>query len=226
MNNKLHHPILFILVGIPGSGKTYLARQLSQQLKISRVSAEQIRATILNQPSMSRAEEKLVRKIALFLIEELFKFKMSVICDIPAQTLSQQTELHKLAKTYKFKVITIYQQVDQQAAWLRCQSRSSHQVDDKYALDLSLDVFNALCKKLEPPIKKEIIVVSGTHTFNAQFQTILRRLIELQFLTNENSLTKNIPKPGLVNLVSSKKISLKPSSLHISLNKRRRNKAS
>ena len=46
MDSKLQHPTVFILVGIPGSGKTNLARQLSQKLGISRVSAEQIRSTI------------------------------------------------------------------------------------------------------------------------------------------------------------------------------------
>ena len=219
MNNKLQHPILFILVGIPGSGKTYLARQLSQKLKISRVSAEQIRATILDQPSLSRAEEYLVRKIALFLIEELLKLKLSVVCDIPAQTAGQRAELRKLAKIYKFQVITIHQQVDKVAAWLRCQSRHSHQVDDKYALDLNQEAFNALCTQLETPTKGEVVVVSGVHTFSAQAQTIFRRLLELQLLMANTALAKNVPKPGMINLVSVQKINRKSPPLHISLNK-------
>ena len=50
------------------------------------------------------------------------------------------------------------------AAWLRCQSRHSHQVDDKYALDLNQEAFNALCTQLETPAEGEVIVVSGVHT--------------------------------------------------------------
>ena len=221
MNNKLQHPTLFILVGIPGSGKTYLTRQLGQQLKISQVSAERIRLTILDQPSFSKAEERLVRKIALFLIEELLKHGISVICDVPAGKNSQRAELHKLAKIYKFQVATIYQQLDKQAAWLRCQSRHSRQIDDKYALSLSKEIFEVLCEQLQPPKGNRIIVVSGSHNFNSQSQTILRRLLEMQLLPINTTLIKNIPKPGLINLVASQKIRARNSFLNISLRRKK-----
>ncbi len=86
MNNKLQQPLMFILVGLPGSGKTYLTRQLAQKLRINSISAEQIRYTILDQPSLQKAEERLVRRIALFLVEELLKAGLAVICDLPAQS--------------------------------------------------------------------------------------------------------------------------------------------
>lgn len=221
MNHKLHHPTLFILVGIPGSGKTYLARQLSQQLKISRVSAEQIRLTILNQPSLSKSEERLVRKIAFFLIEELLKQGLSVICDLPATKNNQRAELNKLAKIHKFQVVTIHQQIDKQAAWLRCQSRHSHQIDDKYALNLDKEVFEILCGQLQPPVGNRVIVVSGSQNFGSQARTILRRLLELQLLPDDTASTKNIPKPGLINLVVSRKIRSRNSFLNISLKKKK-----
>ncbi len=221
MNNKLQHPTLFILAGIPGSGKTYLTRQLGQQLKISRVSAEQIRLTILNQPSLSKAEERLVRKIAFFLIEELLKHGISIICDVPATRNSQRAELHKLAKIYKFHIVTIYQQLDKQAAWLRCQSRHSHQVDDKYALNLSKEVFEVLCEQLQPPKGNRVIIVSGSHNFNSQSQMIIRRLLEMQLLPSDTTLIKKIPKPGLINLVASQKIRARNSFLNISLKRKK-----
>ena len=194
---------MFILVGLPGSGKTYLTRQLGQRLGASSVSAEQIRAVILDQPSLKAAEERLVRRIALFLVEEFLKAGSPVICDLPAQTAAQRLELQKLAKKYRCPVVILYQQVDKQAAWLRCQSRHSHQIDDRYALNLDQSTFKRLCSNLETPAEGEIIVISGVHAFETQARIILRRLFELQFLPTDVSLTKYITKPGLVNLVSS-----------------------
>ena len=211
MNNKLQQPLMFILVGLPGSGKTYLTRQLAQKLKINSVSAEQVRYTILDQPSLQKAEERLVRRIALFLVEELLKAGLPVICDLPAQSARQRLELHKLAKIYKYPVVTLYQQVDKQAAWLRCQSRHSHQVDDKYALNLDQATFDILCSQLEPPTQGEMIVISGVHAFDTQAQIIIRRLFELQLLPEDPYLMKQIIKPGLVNLVSG------PAKLHSNL---------
>ena len=214
---------MFILVGLPGSGKTYLTRQLSQRLGINSVSAEQIRATILDRPSMKAAEERLVRRIALFLVEEFLKTDSPVICDLPGQTAAQRLELHKLAKKYKCPVITLYQQVDKQAAWLRSQSRHSHQIDDRYALNLDQATFKRLCSGLETPTEGEIIVISGVHAFETQARIVLRRLFELQFLPTDISLTKYITKPGLVNLVSSQ-ARPRPDSIALSINLKR-NKA-
>ena len=215
----MQHPTLFILVGIPGSGKTYLARQLSQKLGISRVSAEQIRSTILDQPSLSRSEEKLVRRIAMFLIEEMLRLGMSMICDIPSSRSSQRSELEKLARHHKFQTVTIYQQIDKQAAWLRCRSRHSQQVDDRYATDLDEKTFNGLCDKLQAPVGDRVIVVAGSHDFNSQAQTILRRLLEMQTLPADTTLVKDIPKPGLINLVASQKPKPLGSPLNIALKK-------
>ena len=214
---------MFILVGWPGSGKTYLTRQLSQQLIIHPVSAEQIRATILDRPSLSPTEERLVRRTAFFLIEEFLKAGLAVICDLPAQTSRQRLELLKLAKTYKYPVVTLYQQVDKQVAWLRCQSRRSHRVDDKYALNLDQKTFDIFTSQLEAPEEGEIIVLSGSHAFETQSRIIVRRLLELRLLPEDAFPAQRIVKPGLINLVSPQsRVRPDLSSLAISLNKRPR----
>ena len=219
MDSKLQHPALFILVGIPGSGKTYLARQLSQKLGISRVSAEQIRSTVLDKPTLEQSEEKLVRRIAMFLIEEMLRLGMPMICDVPAFRSGQRSELEKLARRHKFQTVTIYQQIDRQAAWLRCRSRHSQQADDRYAPDLDEETFDKLCGKLQAPTGDKVIVVAGSHDFNSQAQTILRRLLEMQILPADTALVKDIPKPGLINLIASQKPKPLDSPLSIALKK-------
>lgn len=219
MENKLQHPTLFMLVGIPGSGKTYLARQLSRQLDITRVSGEQIRSTLLNHTKSRKTEEQLVRKTALFLIEELLKHGLSVICDIPLNKNDRRSELRKLAKTRRVKVVTIYQQLDRQAAWLRCQSRHSRQADDRFALKLDRETFSKLCNELEPPTGKGVIVVSGVHNFKSQAQTIFRRLIEMLLMPGASEFAGRVPKPGLINLISANKRRQKERGLNIHLKK-------
>ena len=217
---------MFILVGWPGSGKTYLARQLSQQLVIHSVSVEQIRATILDRPTLRPAEEQLVRRVALFLVEEFFKAGLSVICDLPAQTARQRLELFKLAKLYRYPAITLYQQVDKQVAWLRCQNRRSHQLDDKYALNLDQETFDVFASQLEAPEEGEVIILSGGHAFETQSRIIVRRLLELQFLPARTFTAQRIVKPGLINLVNPQsRVRPDLSSLAINLNKARRAKS-
>ena len=220
MESKLQHPVLFVLVGLPSSGKTYLARQLARKLKITHIGEQQIRANLFGNVALKQPENRLLRKVCLLLIEECLKLKTSVICDIAANSNAQRAELYKLAKLYKYKSITIYQQVDKQVAWLRAQSRRAHRIDDQHALALDKNTFNIFTARLEPPAKGEIIVISGIHTFNAQAQVILRRLLELQFLKAAGKHPEIIPKPGMVNLINVRRsIRQRPSVLPIILNK-------
>ncbi|MCY3804645.1 MAG: AAA family ATPase [Candidatus Saccharibacteria bacterium] len=203
MSNQLKYPTLFIIIGWPSSGKTYLSRQLAKDFQINKVHAEQIRATIFHSRYSTNAEENLMaQKIGFLLIEELMRLKLSVICDIDVQASNQRFKLQKLAQAYDFKTVVIYQQVDKQTAWLRCQNRNIHHPDDRYALKLSQKSFNTLCSHFQPPKPQEsVIVVSGNHDYKTQKQTILRRLIELQYLVNPKEIIRDIPKPGLVNLI-------------------------
>ena len=64
--------------------------------------------------------------------------------------------------------------------------------------------------RLQAPVGERVIVVAGSHDFNSQSQTILRRLLEMQILPADTSLVKDIPKPGLINLVALQESPKKP----------------
>ena len=201
---KLKRPILILLMGIPGSGKTYLARRLSRQLDAAVVSGEKIRMMIVPKPSLRAEEERAVWQVAHLMTEEFLSLNISVVCDFDLNRRSQRRQIQKLAKKYQAEYLVIWQQVNRETALARCGHRDYKQPDDRYALSLKPETFEALSQLLEPPHQEKALVISGQHTFSGQSQTILRHLVERQLLSMQRRLAQSIPKPGLVNLVAGK----------------------
>lgn len=216
MSDKLKIPSLFIIVGLPGSGKTQLARSLAKKLGVYKIHADKIRGDLPIR-SESSAADQLVNKIALLMTEEFARLKMSVICDVSAQTRLQRQAFYKLGEKYKMPTIIIYQQIDRQVSWLRYQGRKNAR-GKSLSLSQKRQLFRAATLCLEPPIKEKAIIVSGVHTLDVQLQVILCKLLEMQLLSNKSPQLKKIAKPGLVNLVASNYKNPLSSVLPINLN--------
>lgn len=201
MKSKLSRPVLFTFVGLPGSGKTYLSRQLADKLGAAHVSAEEIRFELFEQPSFSNEEEGVVKHMMLMMTERFLKAGLSVIYDVSLNKLADRRELKTLSAKLNTKNLLIWQQIDAQTAFTRLSQRTGKTPEDKYAIKLDKQTFQTITANLQPPTNEDYIVVSGKHTFQGQFQTILRKLFEMQ-LIEDMSLSKHLPNPGLVNLVA------------------------
>ena len=216
MKNKLKVPVLFIIVGLPGSGKTQLSRYLARRLRIHKIHSENIKANLNKSKGVASSHSsKLIHKVSLLLIEEFARLKMSVVCDTNTQSDRNRQDIYALARKHKLQPIIIYQQVDRQTAWLRHQARQKNKGAD---LKSRRQQFEALALQMEPPIKERVITVSGVHGLDVQAQIIFCKLLEMQLLTNDQTSLKKIAKPGLINLIASCYKNPMPKKLPIALN--------
>ena len=205
MKSPLSSPTLFLLVGRPGSGKTYLARHLAKQLSLPVVSMERIRQTILKKPSLAPGEESTVWQVGMMLVEGYLSVGLGLIADLAANTVDQRAEILRLGHFFGVEPLIIWQQTDRETAWARCLNRQpGRRVDDSFSLKLSRTTFNALSRQLEPPRQGRVVVVNGCQPFANQLAAITRHLVELQLLPAESTLTRTVPKPGLINLIASR----------------------
>lgn len=203
MKSRLNSLALFLLVGRPGSGKTYLSRHLAGQLDIPVVSMERIRRTILKKPALLPAEESTVWRVGTMMIEGYLSAGISLVADMTASTVDQRNELLRLAHFFQATPLVIWQQTDPKTAWSRCQNRQpARRIDDAFSLKLTKTTFNALARQLEPPRREKAIIVNGRQPAASQLAAVSRRLIEIRLLPAESELAQAVPKPGLVNLIA------------------------
>jgi len=196
-------PVLILLYGYPGSGKTYFSRQLIDEVNIANLQADRIRSEMFDRPSHSQAEDAVVQRIMNYLTEELLSAGVSVIYDMNALRYSQRRILKEIAVRSKAVEVIVWFQIDVESSFTRVATRDRRQTDSKYAMSLDRTTFESILQYMQNPTEKEdYIVVSGKQYFKTQFATLSKKLRDIKAFEPSDKDTPVI-KPGLVNLIPS-----------------------
>ncbi|MDB5164123.1 MAG: hypothetical protein JWS12_741 [Candidatus Saccharibacteria bacterium] len=197
---SLSKPLLILLYGFPGSGKTHFARQLSETLGIAHLQGDRIRYELFENPRYDKEENDIVTHIMDYMTEVLLQAGVSVIYDTHVLRLAQRRVLRDMARKSRAEHALIWLQIDNDAAFARVSGRDRRKADDKYAVPLTQPQFEKLMAAMQNPRDEDYIVISGKHTFNAQRGSVTKKFYELGYLDAETAMSK-VVKPGMVNLI-------------------------
>ncbi|HTH72012.1 MAG TPA: ATP-binding protein [Candidatus Pristimantibacillus sp.] len=193
---------LFILLyGYPGSGKTFFARQLAENLQAAHISSERIRGELFESPRYDKEENDVVEQLMSYMAGEFLNAGLSVIYDINAMRTTQRRTLRDMARHSKAQPILIWLQIDAEGAFTRLGNRDRRRSDDKYAGPADRATFDRIAGGMQNPQNEDYIVVSGKHTFDSQLSAFLKRMRELGLVAGTNEVNAKVVKPGLVNLI-------------------------
>ena len=87
LSNPFPKPLLIVMVGLPGTGKTYLARNIQESFPVTIIQSDQVRTLCFGQPKYTRSENKYVFEVALHAnmleiksaIEEIFDVRVDAV---------------------------------------------------------------------------------------------------------------------------------------------------
>ena len=198
---QLSQPTIFVLYGFPGSGKTFFARQLCEELQAAHVQGDRVRYELFDRPRYDKQENEIVRHIMDYMTEEFIQAGMSVVYDINAMRASQRKTLRDLTIKNKAKSVLIWFQMDIDSAYERVSGRDRRKADDKYTTQLDREQFDAVTREMQNPTNTEsYMVISGKRTFHTQRSAIIKKLYDMGLLQAEQTIT-GLAKPNLVNLI-------------------------
>lgn len=163
---SLSQPHLIIMVGVPGSGKTFFAEKFADTFRAPYVSREKI-ATFMFDPS-NATDELLYHQLT-----ELLKTRQSILLEGIAETRTERLELAKLARIAGYETLLVWVQTDPATA------KSRYQKDTKPNRVSSSKEYDELVKRFAQPMPIEKpVVISGKHTYATQAKTVLKKLSE------------------------------------------------
>ena len=175
---SLSRPLILMVIGVPGSGKSFFARQFSTTFSTPIVSYDYIRSRLFETPSYDNKEEALVYSLAGQQITELLKTEKTFIVDGGLNDKNDRASLAKLAHKAGFGTLAIWVQTDEPASKMRSTRRNAKRSGDELNASLSSEQFAILARELTPPAAQEpFIVISGKHTFATQAKVVLKKLV-------------------------------------------------
>lgn len=193
-------PVLILLYGFPGSGKTYFARQLNENLQAAHVHGDKIRHELFEDPQYDKQENAIVKQLMQYMTEEFISAGMSVIYDVNVGRAAQRRALREMARKKGAETIIVWFQMDSDSAFSRAKNRDRRKADDKYSLEYTDEMFKAYIKHMQAPRHETYAVVSGKHNYTSQQTAFLKKLIELGLVDRQLAQTR-VAKPGLINLI-------------------------
>lgn len=195
-------PILVLLYGFPGSGKSTFARHLSSELGMAHVHSDRIRHELFEKPRYDSRENDVVNHIMDYMTEEFMRSKISVVYDANTPSLKDRRMLRDVARKYKFSPVLVWIQIDHESAFNRVIKRDRRKIDDKYASPIDRTTFEDLAGQMQNPGPDEdYVVISGKHTFSTQRHNIYKKLYNQGLAKHPSGSDKGVVMPGLVNLI-------------------------
>jgi predicted kinase len=194
-------PLLILLYGFPGAGKTFFSRQLCDHIQAAHVHSDRIRSELFDQPRYDKEENMVVSQLMDYMTEEFLRAGLSVIYDANAMRLAQRRNLRDMARRAGAIPLLVWFQIDIDSAFMRATKRDRRRVDDKYSAPMDKQTYEHLITGMQNPQGEDYTVVSGKHTFNTQLSAVLKRLRDLRLITINGSNSADLVKPGLVNLI-------------------------
>ena len=158
-------PHAIIMVGIPGSGKSFFAEKFAETFHAPYISSQTIQEA-------GGITEVAAKDIALAVTKELFKTKQSVVIDTATDTRTDRAALARLAKNAGYEALFIWVQTDPATAKIRLTKQTK---ENPHAMNS--EDYDRIVKRFTPPspIEKPI-VISGKHTFATQAKILLKHL--------------------------------------------------
>ncbi len=196
-------PFLLMFYGFPGAGKTYFARQLTENIQAAHLQSDRIRGELFENPQYDKQENDIVTQLMDYMTEEFLSAGLSVAYDVNAMRSGQRRALRDLAYKCHANPLLIWFQMDADMAFGRNVKRDRRRADDKYAAKWDRTSFEAIVAHMQNPKPGEdYAVISGKHVFNMQQSAIISRLRDMGVLSGDD-VSSRVIKPGMVNLVPS-----------------------
>ncbi len=176
MNNSKPKPNLIMLVGLPGSGKTFFGQRFAKEYNIPFININQLRYSLTDQPKYDKAENQRLTATSINLLNQLFRTKQSILFEANLNARVSRKAYAKLAVKNGYNPLIIWVKGSQEESKYRSLVKNPQKPKD---FIISEQLFDKLATQFTPPNKTEpTIVISGKHAFKNQYKMVLKKLAQ------------------------------------------------
>lgn len=176
---ELNKPHMLVIIGLPGAGKTFFAKQFGDTFG----------APFVDYNHYHRLLESIEMGdiVATELLGQLYLTRQTILIEGRGDTAQDRVVLAKLAKSKGYEILYVWVQTDPQVAKKRAvSSKEAHYTDEE---------FNGALSSFAPltPADPQV-VISGRHTYASQLRMVLKRIVTLRTEPAKSTVVRPVHK--------------------------------
>lgn len=186
----MSNPYLFLMLGVPGSGKSYFAENLARELGAIHLNSDAMRLAIFK----SREETDRIYhsgdRPALntytfgalnYAARSALKSGTSVIYDANNNTKQERLDIIAAMQSDDFQTIIIWVQTPKDAAVQRAQERQESGTQRRLSSDEAEAYIAKIASEIEfPDATEHLITIDGAIPFEEQYTSFKKQLTEIE----------------------------------------------
>lgn len=159
---------MIVVVGVPGAGKTFFAKQFSRTFNAPFLMLDELREYA--------KDDKTTYDLWDYMFEKLAQTKQTMLVEGFGSTQVERRELSAFAHSHGYQTLFVWVQTEPNTAQTRATKGTAKQ---KPAYPISAAEFQEAYHAFEPLTPAELyMVISGKHTFASQARNVLKKLTE------------------------------------------------
>lgn len=167
------NPVLVMLTGLPGTGKSNLARQLAEVLPFAIVESDQVRKILFPQCEYTGEESQWVHRTCHALMDKLLVKGVRVIYDATNLHERHRELVYRLADAREVKLIVVKVVSPEAVASQRLRNRQGDVKDDDDVSDADVKVYRRMSRSVDP-IRRNHVVVDTSRDLRPAITKLLR----------------------------------------------------
>jgi predicted kinase len=169
-------PALVVVIGLPGTGKSYFCRRLAARHPIARLESDALRKVLFGRPTHSPEESHRLFTACHYVLDGLLARGISALLDATNLREAHRSQLYDIADRHEAKLVLVSIRAPTALIEERFAARS-RQADAADISDAGLEVYERMLSE-EEPIGRPHIVVDTSTDIEPAIAAVLRELEE------------------------------------------------
>ena len=167
-------PVLVVVSGLPGSGKSYFSRCLIHEIPLTVLETDVLRKGLVGQPTYSGSESARLYKACHHLIFILLKRGIPILFDATNLVESHREHLYYISDRLGIKLILVYVKAPPEIVYERLQHRESG-LDIQGHSEAGQEVYDKMRSNVEP-IRRNHFVVDTFKDIRPALEKVVREI--------------------------------------------------